>query len=152
MGVVISNGQTYNNIVPALVDEQTFKACNDIMDNQRHKQKSVQDHSPYILSGKLFCGNCGTLMTAEDGTSHTGKVYHYYKCFNRKVHKEQCNKANITKEKLEDLVFGKTVEYVLQPSIIDKLAAAVTEKFNESLQSPIRLLCSNRNKSKYKKR
>lgn len=134
MGVVISNGQTYNNIVPALVDEQTFKACNDIMDNQRHKQKAVQDHSPYILSGKLFCGNCGTLMTAEDGTSHTGKVYHYYKCFNRKLHKEQCNKANITKEKLEDLVFGKTVEHVLQPSIIDKLAAAVTEKFNESLQ------------------
>lgn len=34
MGVVISNGQTYNNIVPALVDELTFKACNDIMDNQ----------------------------------------------------------------------------------------------------------------------
>lgn len=107
MGVVISNGQTYNNIVPALVDEQTFKACNDIMDNQRHKQKAVQDHSPYILSGKLFCGNCGTLMTAEDGTSHTGKVYHYYKCFNRKLHKEQCNKANITKERLEDWYSAK---------------------------------------------
>ena len=94
MGVVISNGQTYTNIVPALVDEQTFKACNDIMDNQRHKQKVVQEHSPYILSGKLFCGNCGTLMTAEDGTSHTGKVYHYYKCFNRKLHKGQCNKRS----------------------------------------------------------
>lgn len=35
---------------------------------------------------------------------------------------------------LEDLVFGKTVEYILQPSIIDKLAVAVTEKFNEGLQ------------------
>lgn len=35
---------------------------------------------------------------------------------------------------LEDLVFGKTVGYVLQPSIIDKLALAVTEKFNEGLQ------------------
>ena len=104
------------------------------MDNQRHKQKTVQGHSEYILSGKLFCGNCGTLMTAEDGTSHTGKVYRYYKCFNRKLHKEQCNKSNITKEKLEDLVFGKTVEYVLKPNIIDKLAVAVTEKFNEGLQ------------------
>ncbi len=83
---------------------------------------------------KLFCGNCGTLMTAEDGTSHTGKIYHYYKCFNRKLHKEQCQKNNIAKEKLEDLVFDKTVEYVLQPSIIDKLALAVTEKFNEGLQ------------------
>ncbi len=73
-------------------------------------------------------------MTAEDGTSHTGKIYHYYKCFNRKLHKEQCQKNNIAKEKLEDLVFDKTVEYVLQPSIIDKLALAVTEKFNEGLQ------------------
>jgi len=42
-------------------------------------------------------------MTAEDGTSHTGKVYRYYKCFNRKLHKEQCNKSNITKEKMEEI-------------------------------------------------
>ena len=134
MGVVVSNGIAYANIVPAIVDEQTFTICNKIMDNQRHKQKVVQEHSPYILSGKLFCGNCGTLMTAEDGTSHTGKVYHYYKCFNRKLHKGQCNKSNITKEKLEDMVLGKTVEYVLQPNLIDKLAIAVTEKFNDGLQ------------------
>lgn len=35
---------------------------------------------------------------------------------------------------MEDLVFGKTIEYILQPQIIDKLAVAVTEKFNECLQ------------------
>ena len=35
---------------------------------------------------------------------------------------------------LEDLVFGKTVEYVLQSGTIDKLALTVTEKFNEGLQ------------------
>ena len=134
MGVVISNGQTYNNIAPAIVDEQTFITCNKIMDNQRHKQKAVQNHTEYILSGKLFCGNCGTLMTAEDGTSHTGKVYHYYKCFNRKKNKTECNKSNITKEKLENLVFEKTVEYVLQPQVIDKIAVSVVEKFNEGLQ------------------
>ncbi|MDE6597537.1 MAG: recombinase family protein [Clostridia bacterium] len=134
MGVVISNGITYTNIVPAIVDEQTFTVCNKIMDNQRHKQKAVHEHSEYLLSGKLFCGNCGTLMTAEDGTSHTGKVYHYYKCFNRKLHKEQCQKNNITKEKLEDLVFSKTIEYVLQPNVIDKLSFMVTNKFNAGLQ------------------
>ena len=32
------------------------------------------------------------------------------------------------------MVFGKTVEYVLQTGIIDKLAIAVIEKFNEGLQ------------------
>ena len=133
MGVVVSNGQTYKNVVPAIVDKQTFTICNKIMDNQRHRQKAVQGHSPYVLSGKLFCGNCGTLMTAETGTSKTGSVYRYYKCFNRKHNKCQCSKLNISKEKMEDLVFGKTVEYVLQPNIIDKLAIAVTGKFNEGL-------------------
>ena len=61
MGLVISNGQTYNNIVPALVDEQTFKACNDIMDNQRHKQKTVQGHSPYILAENCFAATAARL-------------------------------------------------------------------------------------------
>lgn len=133
MGVVISNGQTYNNIVPALVDEQTFKACNDIMDNQRHKQKAVQDHSPYILSGKLFCGNCGTLMTAETGTSHTGKLHHYYKCFGRKRNKHSCKKANYRQQDLEDLVFGTTVKYVLQPDVIQTVAEQVVSKFNSEI-------------------
>ncbi len=90
-------------------------------------------------------------MTAEDGTSHTGKVYHYYKCFNRKLHKEQCNKSNITKEKLEDLVFGKTVEHVLQPSIIEKLAVAVTEKFNEGLQKSDTLALLEKEQKKVQK-
>ena len=65
MGVVISNGQTYNNIVPALVDEQTFKVCNAIMDNQRHKQKTVQDHNPYILSGNVVYANGHTKSKLE---------------------------------------------------------------------------------------
>ena len=151
MGVVISNGQTYNNIVPAIVDEQTFIACNKIMDNQRHKQKAVQQHTEYILSGKLFCGNCGTLMTAEDGTSHTGKVYHYYKCFNRKKNKTECNKSNITKEKLENLVFEKTVEYVLQPQVIDKIAVSVVDKFNEELSKPDNLVLLEKEQQKVQK-
>ena len=133
-GLVIAHGESYPNVVPAIVDMKTFETCNRIMDNQCHKQKAVQEHSEYILSGKLFCGNCGTLMTAEGGTSHTGRVYHYYKCFKRKRNKEWYNKNNITKEKLENLVFEKTIEYVLQPHVIDKIAYAVVDKFNKSIE------------------
>ena len=57
----------------------------------------------------------------------------YYKCFNRKKNKEQCNKSNITKEKLENLVFEKTIDYVLKPQVIEKIALAVVEKFNTSI-------------------
>ena len=65
MGVGISDGQTYTNIVPAIVDEQTFTNCNKIMDNQRHKQKAVQGHSEYILSGNVVYANGHTKSKLE---------------------------------------------------------------------------------------
>lgn len=132
-GIVEYNERILTNVTPAIVDEKTWNDCNRILDNQRHKQKCLQKHSEYVLSGKLFCGNCGTLMTAETGTSHTGKLHHYYKCFGRKRNKHSCKKANYRQQDLEDLVFGTTVKYVLQPDVIQTVAEQVVSKFNSEI-------------------
>ena len=71
-------------------------------------------------------------MTAETGTSHTGKLHHYYKCFGRKRNKG-CKKANYRQQDLEDLVFGTTVKYVLQPDVIQTVAEQVVSKFNSEI-------------------
>ena len=39
---------------------------------------------PYLLTGKLFCGHCGTEMVAGGGKSKTGKQYYYYECKKKK--------------------------------------------------------------------
>ena len=132
-GIVINHGTVYPDIVPAIVDAETFDRCNELMDQQRHRQKTVQDHEPYILSGKLFCGYCGTLMTAETGTSKTGRVYRYYKCFQRKRNKDACRKNNISQPELEDKVFQTTVDYVLNPGTIEQIARTVVDKYNATL-------------------
>lgn len=72
-------------------------------------------------------------MTAETGTSHTGKLHHYYKCFKRKRNKHSCKKANYRQQDLEDLVFGTTVKYVLQPDVIQTVAEQVVSKFNSEI-------------------
>ena len=133
-GIVEYDERILTNVTPAIVDEKTWDDCNRILDNQRHKQKCIQKHSEYILSGKLFCGNCGTLMTAEGGTSQTGRQYHYYKCFTRKRNKGQCKKNSVSKQYIEDLVFEKTVEYILSPDVIDTIARSVTDNFNQGLK------------------
>lgn len=133
-GIVEYDERILTNVTPAIVDEKTWDDCNRILDNQRHKQKCIQKHSEYILSGKLFCGNCGTLMTAEGGTSQTGRQYHYYKCFTRKRNKGQCKKNSVSKQYIEDLVFEKTVDYILSPDIIDTIARSVTDNFNQGLE------------------
>ncbi len=132
-GIVEYDDRILTNVTPAIVDEKTWNDCNRILDNQRHKQKCIQKHSEYILSGKLFCGNCGTLMTAETGTSQTGKLHHYYKCFGRKKNKHRCKKKSYRQQELEDLVFKTTIDYVLQPQVIQAVAEQVVTKFNSEI-------------------
>ncbi|MDR0855913.1 MAG: recombinase family protein [Clostridiales bacterium] len=129
-GKVVSRGKVYAEVIPPIVDERLFEACNFIMDGHKHKQRVIVEEKPYILSGKLHCGYCNSLMTAEGGTSHTGREYHYYKCFKRKRFKHECFKKNVAQKVLEDIVFEKTVEFVLQPHIITLVAELVVKKFN----------------------
>ena len=133
IGVYNSHGVIYENVIPPIVDEKLFFDCNAIMDEHKHKPRATKSGKPYILSGKLFCGYCGSLMTAETGTSQTGKLHHYYKCFGRKKNKHRCNKKSYRQQELEDLVFKTTIDYVLQPQVIQDVAEQVVTKFNSEI-------------------
>lgn len=115
------------------MDDKTFEACNLMMDEHKHKQRIIETVNPYILSGKVFCGACGAPMTAEKGTSHTGKIYNYYKCAARKKKKENCSKKTYSRQWLEDLVFKTTIEYVLKPNVIKQVAEIVVNRFNNEI-------------------
>ncbi len=79
------------------------------------------------------------MMTAEAGTSKTGKDHHYYKCFNRKKNPSACGKKNYKQKDLEGLVFDTTVDYVLKPKIINQIAQIVVERFNAEITKPVNL-------------
>lgn len=64
----------------------------------RHKAED-----DYLLTTKLFCGECESLMVGECGTSRSGTVHHYYKCTNAKRH-GGCRKKAIKKDWIENLV------------------------------------------------
>lgn len=44
-----------------------------------------------------------------------------------------CDKHNVRKDDIENFVFEKTKEYVLQPNIIEQIAEVVVNKFNSEL-------------------
>lgn len=52
----------------------------------------------------------------------------------RKRNKGQCKKNSVSKQYIEDLVFEKTVDYILSPDIIDTIARSVTDNFNQGLE------------------
>lgn len=134
IGICEIDGVIYSNIFPQIIDEEIFRKCNLIMDEHKHRQrKDIDSDDIYILSGKLYCGVCGSLMTAETGTSKTGAIHRYYKCFGKKKKTIDCEKHNVRKECIEDFVFEMTKEHVLKPEVIDKISQVVIDKFNSEI-------------------
>jgi len=92
-----------------------------------------------MLTGKLFCGHCGSSMCGESGTSHTGTIYNYYKCSDRKK-RGNCTKANEKKDFIEQLVVRKTIEKIMQPGVIQEIAYKVAELAEKAFNDKSRLL------------
>ncbi len=94
--IVISDG------MPRLVSDELFEEVQKRFEQNKHKAKtpSAEEDAPrYWLTGKLYCGECGTTMHGMSGTSKTGKTHYYYACKNHRKHK--CNLKNIPKDLLE---------------------------------------------------
>lgn len=118
--VSIANG------IPAIVDSITFDKVQRMLSKNKRKSGRMKAPVSYLLSSKLYCGQCGAAMIGESGTSRNGNIYNYYKCGNRKRHKS-CNKENEKKDWLEKLVVEKTIAKMLSPGVIDEIAENVVK-------------------------
>ena len=55
IGLYENEDNVYDNIYPAIIDETTFKRCNNLMNDHKHRQRKELDSDDiYILSGKLY--------------------------------------------------------------------------------------------------
>ena len=107
---------------------------------KKNKRQSGKMKNPeaYLLTGKLYCGECGEQMTGESGTSGTGRIYNYYKCFGRRRTKN-CHKQNERKEWIEQLVVEETIKQILKPEVIREIAKTVTELAEKEFNDKTRL-------------
>ncbi len=112
--------------VPAIVSPKVFDRVQARMEKNKHAPASAKAKERYLLTTKLFCGNCGKVMFGESGVGTGQKVYRYYKCASAKK-KAGCNKKAVKKEWIENLVVQQTMTVVvdgpLMNQIVDRLLA-----------------------------
>lgn len=88
--------------------------------------------SPYILSGLVKCGFCGTKMYGWKGYTNKGrKIYSYYKC-NGSISKGKsfCLGNSIAMETLENMVEKELKEIALKPNNLKSKLRNYEKEFN----------------------
>ena len=115
--------------IPAIVDQDLFDRVQQRFEQNRiARGRPAKEDVSYLLTTKLFCGKCGTLMGGESGTSHMGNTYYYYKCGNAKRHgKAHCDLKAIRKEPLERFVVDTAIKVIFSDEIIERLIDLVME-------------------------
>jgi len=117
--------------IPAIIDQDIFERVSLRMKaNQKAPAKAKADEE-YLLTTKLFCGECGRMMAGESGTSaNKGIKYRYYKCSGAKRHLG-CKKKPLRKDWIERVAVRLTVTTVLTDVNINRIADAILILQNE---------------------
>ena len=139
----------YKNVIEPIVTEELFIKAGKRMElNKRaSKPRKNKENVEFLLSGKLLCGLCNSLMTGDSGTSRSGQKYYYYTCCNKKnkTLSKKCRAKSYPKEKLERFITKITKEEVLTDKVYEFLTKNV-ELLQEERKDNTFILTLQKNK------
>ena len=161
MGKVMVDGELIEGLHPALVEEHTWRACEEVRrGNVRRTSKAWTKHT-YPLTPILLCARCGGPMHGE-ATSRRGRIHRYYGCHaarrNRSAVRPSgptCDARMFRSEILEEAIHDELTRFVPtdamhaalrsrlrnagRTSAPRKTAATTTRRLDEQLERAKRL-------------
>lgn len=104
-------GRISTNMYPVIIEKSLFQDVQKRLNKNKYfAGGKATAKIPYLLTGKLFCGHCGTEMVSDGGTSKMGVQHHYYTC--KKKKKGECDKKRENKEALELYVTSCVIDFL----------------------------------------
>jgi len=125
-----NNPVTVKDVHEPLVSRELFHRVQETLD-LRSGSHAVRrwSVSPYLLSGLVQCGICGSFMSGTDAKSG---AYHYYVC--GRYYSEgttECPGIRVRQSRLEDFVITQVRDRILTPDNIRELTTMVNEELRE---------------------
>lgn len=110
----------YDDGIPAIVSKDAFKKASEMLKIHSEKPALKKENGGFLLTGKLFCGECNEAMVGDSGTSRGGTVYYYYTCKNMRAGK--CHKRRESRDVIEDIIVGKLSSLAADEAFIQRVA------------------------------
>ena len=106
-------GRQCDNMYPQIISKELFIRVRERLDKNKYfAGGTATAREPYLLTGKAYCGKCGTDMVADGGTDKYKVQHHYYTC--KKRRRKECDKARVGKDALELAVTTGVVNWLSQ--------------------------------------
>lgn len=86
------------------------------------RQHPRRVHTPYILSGFVFCAKCGSPLSANTVTGGPRGRNEAYRC-NRSKRRAGCEQGRIGRRPLEEAIIHTLKEYILVPDVLREMYA-----------------------------
>ena len=99
LGIMTVKGQEYPGAHEQIINEQTFYKCQKQIKtgNKGDNISIARVNESFPLRHFILCPHCGRPLTAHFSKGKSGKLYPFYKCYNKDCHGLKC----ISKDKLE---------------------------------------------------
>ncbi len=120
--------------IPLIIDNETFMRVRVRMENNK-KNAMYGAEVVYLLTGLLYCGECGASMIGNRRVSRD-KVYASYECGERK-RKHTCKAKSITKGKIEGIVIQELEHNIFNKFSMEKVAEMVVEYANKQAEDVV---------------
>jgi len=130
-GVCHHGEEEYSDIYPQIVPAPIYDIVSKKIEENHYGKRSIE--VVYLLREKMICGYCGSHVSAETGTSRSGKVKRYYKCLGRK-RGSKCRKSVLRKDVLENLIVDTTCQVLNNPETVNDVADRIIAAHQQRLQ------------------
>ena len=134
-GIYIFGDVRIEGAIPRLVSDDLFYQVAEVVKTKKNPRTNRRrnKNGVYMLTGKLFCGQCGSPMVGVSGTSKLGDLHHYYVC-KKKREKHTCTKKNVRRDVIEKLVAETIMTYCLRDEVLELIAEKTVEFNNKKIQ------------------
>lgn len=117
--------------IPQIIPQKLFDSVQAIISTKKNPrslgpQRRRRESGTYLLTGKLFCGNCKTPMVGTSGTGKSGSLHYYYACKD-KITNHTCSKKNLRRDAIEETIAATLKGTMLTDDGICALADAAVE-------------------------
>lgn len=112
--------------IPAIINIELWEKVNAMKEPRKHRGAEMKAKIPYLLSGKVFCGN-PECKGSFAGTSYLrgDKRYSYYRCLNK------CGNTGVSKEELEQIIVTQVVEQCFSVEAMNDIVEKIKTMYKE---------------------